>query len=331
MRYSQRLLALIEGLSNPQYVTDPADGHFVTHDQVFQFGESELTGLKIFLQTNSAAVAPTQPPVVSIAQSGANVTISWTPPVGTLLNSPVPSSSANWMPVAVGSPVTLPVGDSNAFFKVVIPQIGSVIGRMGNCVMCHAPPDFTDFIFHNTGAAQEEYESIHGAGSFNQLLIPNLAERQANYNEYLPPTTNHPYATGKFITPPALNLPGKVDLGLWNVFENPDFPAPQAGLQQILPELVGNAAASPDTALRHTIALFKTPTLRDLGQSQPYLHTGRMDTIEDVLRFYQKFSNQARAGSVRNAAPELQNMSLDNSAITPLAAFLRSLNEDYTD
>jgi hypothetical protein len=56
-----------------------------------------------------------------------------------------------------------------------------------------------------------------------------------------------------------------------------------------------------------------------------------MDSIEDVLRFYQKFSVKARQGEVRNAAPELQDISLENSSIAPLAAFLRSLNEDYTD
>ena len=68
--------------------------------------------------------------------------------------------------------------------------------------------------------------------------MPGLATRQTNYNAYLPPTTNHPYATEVFDTPPTSGNPGQVDLGLWNVFANPDFPAPQAGLQQILPLLL---------------------------------------------------------------------------------------------
>jgi hypothetical protein len=331
LQYSQRLLALVESLPDSHYVTDPADGHFDTHNQVFQFGKTELAGLKIFLQTNGAAKTTKQSPVVDIVRSGGNVTISWTPPSGTLLNASTPDPAAYWMPVATASPVTLPVGNSNAFFKVIIPQLGRIAGRTGNCVLCHAPPDFTDFIFHNTGAAQEEYDSIHGAGSFNLLAVPDLSQRRLNYNAYLPPTTNHPNATGRFITPPGSNDPGEVDLGLWNVFDNPDFPAPQAALQQILSALPEAAPVVADKQLRQTIALFKTPTLRDLGQSAPYLHTGRMDTIEDVLRFYQTFSTKARAGTVRNAAPELRDISLENSAVTSLAAFLRSLNEDYTD
>jgi hypothetical protein len=339
-QYSQRLLQLVNHLSPPQFVTNITDGEFFTQTQSFQFGPEELNGLKIFLANRSS-----------------------------------PPEDRRY--------------------------------GVGNCATCHSPPAFTDFIFHNTGASQEEYDAIHGPRSFNRLYVPDFAERESNYDAYLPPTPNHPLATGIFETPPALNLPGEADLGLWNVYANPDFPAPQSGLLQILPELLGltspqiesarmsgryfvfsgtngvpggtyyvlasenlmlpmtdwtviatnrfdpqghfrfTAPITPETSqtffrlslqmptsaevLPRTIALFKTPTLRDLGQSAPYLHTGRMNTIEDVLRFYQKFSNKARRGEVRNADPQLRNISLDDSAIAPLAAFLRSLNEDYTD
>jgi hypothetical protein len=339
VQYSQRLLQLVNQLASPQYVTNIIDGQFFTQTQAFQFGPQELQGLKIFLANGSS-----------------------------------PSDRRH---------------------------------NVGNCAACHSPPAFTDFIFHNTGASQEEYDAIHGTNSFNRIFVPSLAKRQSNYNAYLPPTPNHPLATGEFETPPATNLPGEADLGLWNVYANPDFPAPQAGLWQIVPKLMGlttpqiesskmsnhhftfsgtngvpdstyyvlastnlllpmtnwniiatktfdrqgyfdfSASIVPETSqtffalslrmptpaevLPITLARFKTPTLRDLGQSDPYLHTGRMNSIEDVIRFYQNFSNKARRGEVRNADPQLRNISLDNSAIAPLAAFLRSLNEDYTD
>lgn len=338
--YARRLLQSVNHLSQPNFVTDPADGEFETHSQSFQFGPVELAGLKIFL-------------------AGKN-------------------SSAEKHHASVG-----------------------------NCATCHIPPAFTDFIFHNTGATQEEYDAVHGQGSFQKLSVPGLAVRQTNYDAYLPPTPNHPDATGVFETPPVSDRPGEVDLGLWNVFANPDFPAPQPGLQRILPRLLGlptpqmdhvtmrgsrfafsggngmpdetyyvlsatnwlmppanwavietnifdhqghfefiqpasvntaqafyrlsAALPSPAVVLPRTIGLFKTPNLRDLGHSDPYLHTGRMNSIEDIIRFYQTFSNKARHGEVRNAAPELRDISLDDDAIAPLAAFLRSLNEDYTD
>ena len=338
LQYSQRLLGQINQLASPQFVTDPADGHFTTQNQTFQFGQQELDGLKIFFARGSGGPA-----------SG---------------------------------------------------------GITGNCVACHAPPAFTDFIFHNTGASQEEYDALHGAGMFSQLSVPDLAQRQTNYDAWLPQTANHPNATGIFVTPPTQPNPAAADLGLWNVFANPDFPAPQAGLQQVLLGLVpapmpqigatamtgggfafqatngapgwtynvmettdltlpmsewnvvstnvfdqngrfsftnttANAvqdfytllpAAAPDAMiLPLTVARFKTPTLRDLGQSQPYLHTGRMNAIEDVLSFYQDFSDLSRAGMVRNGDPALNGISLNNDAVTALAAFLRALNEDYTD
>ncbi|HWD91965.1 MAG TPA: hypothetical protein VG938_06415 [Verrucomicrobiae bacterium] len=340
-QYAQRLLQLVNQLSNPRYVTDPADGAFSTQVQTFRFGAKELEGLKIFLRDKS------------FKRNGFNPNV-------------------------------------------------------GNCAACHSLPAFTDFIFHNTGASQEEYDAVHGGGSFRKLAVPDLATRLANYDSYLPPTPNHPNATGIFESQPSKTQAGAADLGLWNVYANPDFPAPQPGLIQILPLLMGlttpqigsaklseaqqffiagsngvpgsvcyvlasdnpmspmasweivatntfdqqgrfstsipvsseNAQVffrlslqlpAPADVLPLTLARFKTPSVRDLGHSDPYLHTGRINSLEDVIRFYQTFSSKARAGGVRNADPELRNIFLDDSAIAPLAAFLRSLNEDYTD
>lgn len=336
LQYSQRLLGLIENLPNPQLVTDPADGHFVTHTQSFAFGSTELAGLKVFFKQGAG---------------------------------PSPDS-------------------------------------IGNCVACHPPPAFTDFLFHNTGAAQEEYDAIHGLGTFMNLSIPDLGQRQTNYNACLPPTPQHPNASGNFSSQPTLDNPAQTDLGLWNVFANPDFLAPQAGLVQVLPQLIpapppliaevsiagniftfkgtngtpgwtffvlastnpavrgGNWVAvttnvfddlggfsftnslpesprrffrvaagspSPALALPRMVALFKTPNLRDLSGSEPYLHTGRMNTLENVVSFYQNFSQQARAAAVRNPDPQLNGIFLDNSDVPLVAAFLRALTEDYRD
>jgi len=353
LQYSRRLLRLVAGLANPKWVTNGVDGHFITnaHGQLFQFGSNELAGLEIFFGDNTSLDIAT-----NLQHQGITTGI-----------------------------------------------------EAGNCIACHTPPAFSDFIFHNTGAVQEEYDALNGTGAFMALSVPGYSARLTNYDAYLPPTPNHPNALGIFETSPTTNNPGQVDLGLWNVFANPDFPAPQAGLQQILPQLLSvtltpprisqatmsgsqvafsgtnstpgwtyfvlastnlsspftawtvvatntfdsqgnfsftNTVAGPaqgfyameigtlppDAALPATIALFKTPTVRDLVSSEPYLHTGRMNTIEDVLQFYQTFSAKARAGNVRNADPQLSGILLDASATAPLAAFLRALNEaNYAD
>ena len=108
-------------------------------------------------------------------------------------------------------------------------------GGIGNCVACHAAaPNFTDFGFHNTGISQDEYDTIHGVGSFERLSIPSLFERQANHNAYLPATDKHPNAQEIFRAIPHASDLRLADLSVWNVYSNPDFPEPQIKVGRIL-------------------------------------------------------------------------------------------------
>ncbi|MEO5957267.1 MAG: hypothetical protein ABIR36_16475 [Nitrospiraceae bacterium] len=202
-------------------------------------------------------------------------------------------------------------------------------GTVGNCIACHAAPNFTDFKLHNTGTTQKEYDDIHGANQFAGLSIPNLATRNRNYNLYLPATELHPAALEPFREIPILANPALTDLGAWNIFANPDKPSPQAKIKNILcndqqPCLVPDA-----TLLDQSIARFKTAGLRDLGHSNPYMHNGQFDTLDDIIGFYRGVSAQARAGTLRNGAAELQGMALTAGDVASLVAFLKSLNEDY--
>ncbi|MCC6139321.1 MAG: hypothetical protein IT389_01740 [Nitrospira sp.] len=201
-------------------------------------------------------------------------------------------------------------------------------GRIGNCIACHAAPNFTDFKLHNTGTAQKEYDDIHGANQFAGLSIPNLATRNGNYNAYLPATESHTAAAGPFREIPSAGAPGLTDLGVWNIFANPDMPGPQAKIRILLCE--GQIPCPVDSILLDgAIARFKTPGLRDLSHSPPFMHTGQFDTLEDIMAFYRLVSGQARAVTLRNGATQLQGIALTPSDTAPLVAFLKSLNEDY--
>ncbi|MEI6232614.1 MAG: hypothetical protein WCT04_06155 [Planctomycetota bacterium] len=257
LAYGRRLLARINALNTPKFVT-PADGSLQLHAQSFQFGATELAGLKLFL--SEPAFTPS--------------------------------------------------------------------GSAGNCIACHAPPAFTDFRFHNTGATQEEYDAIHSDGSFKALTIPSHTQRLMNTHEFLPPNASDPTALGRFISVPIVNDPVRVDLGMWNVIGNPNTPKPQRALIQMLTR-PGEKKPKLDTLVDRSIAHFKTPGLRDLGHSGPYLHTGRMNTLEDVVQFYVKFSALSRADAVRNPDPDISKIQLEDSDVDALAKFLKSLNEDY--
>lgn len=228
------------------------------------------------------------------------------------------ASELDGLKVFLAEPATIPASPTEL-----------AAGRIGNCIACHAAPNFTDFKLHNTGTAQSEYDTIHGAGQFAALVIPDLPTRNGNYNAYLPATENHPAALGPFRAIPSAGNPGLTDLGVWNIFANPDVPNPQTKIRAILCNDQVPCPLSDATLLDQAIARFKTPGLRDLGHSQPYMHTGQFDTLDSIIQFYLGVSAAARAGTLRNGDTELQGIALTAADVTSLVAFLKSLNEDY--
>ena len=108
------------------------------------------------------------------------------------------------------------------------------------------------------------------------------------------------------------------------------MPAPQAKISAILCDNQAPCPFTPAQLLDRAIARFKTPGLRDLSHSAPYMHNGQFDTLTDIITFYRDTSTLARTpGALRNGAPELQGIALLAGDSTALVAFLRSLNEDY--
>ncbi len=213
---------------------------------------------------------------------------------------------------------------------------GSDTQRGGNCSACHQAPHFSDFNFHNTGLTQVNYDALHGAGKFMQLDIPDLMTRNAEYDSYLPATEQHSKASARFRRAAEKDNPGVTDLGLWNVYANPDMPNPQAKLNSMLCKQLkqrDNKAdadrCQPQLLLPMTIAAFKTPVLRDLGDSNPYMHSGQFDELDDAVRFYISSSTLAKNKILRNADPELQHINLTADDIAALVSFVKALNEDY--
>ena len=220
-------------------------------------------------------------------------------------------------------------------------------GGVGNCAACHLAPNFTDFGFHNTGVAQAGYDALHGAGAFARIDVPGLLRRSHDPERWLPASGRHPLALEPFRAVPSAEAPGRTDLGVWNVFANPDMPDAQHELGSAVCDQELARSGIPETApprqllvatlllcnpialLPHTVATFKTPGLRDLSHSGPYMHDGGFATLETTIGLYQASSDLARRGRLRNAAPELAGIALAPKDIEALAAFLRSLNEDY--
>ncbi len=66
---------------------------------------------------------------------------------------------------------------------------------------------------------------------------------------------------------------------------------------------------------------FKTPTLREIARTAPYMHDGSLATLEDVIAFYDR---GGRANP--HLDPEIRPLRLSAEEKRALASFLRSLN-----
>ena len=95
------------------------------------------------------------------------------------------------------------------------------------------------------------------------------------------------------------------------------------------------AAPDADPAARRE---FRTPTLRNLSHTAPYMHNGSLKTLDDVLAFYEQLSDTA--SETLDGADQTQHPPLDpllkKLNLTPqdfpaLKAVLESLNDHHSD
>jgi cytochrome c peroxidase len=65
---------------------------------------------------------------------------------------------------------------------------------------------------------------------------------------------------------------------------------------------------------------FKTPTLRAVGLTAPYMHNGSLPTLEEVVEFYNR-----GGGANPNRDPFLKPLGLSKEELKDLVAFLKAL------
>lgn len=73
----------------------------------------------------------------------------------------------------------------------------------------------------------------------------------------------------------------------------------------------------------------KTPSLRNIAESAPYMHAGQFESLEAVVRFYSTLEGQVQAGHHRETI--LQPLNLTEQEIRDLVAFLEALTGSVDD
>jgi len=77
------------------------------------------------------------------------------------------------------------------------------------------------------------------------------------------------------------------------------------------------------TGLETDRALFKVPTLRNVGVTAPYMHDGSMNNLEEVIAHYNSGGNQHI-----HQSPMVKPLSLNDQQQQDLIAFLKSLTDE---
>lgn len=79
---------------------------------------------------------------------------------------------------------------------------------------------------------------------------------------------------------------------------------------------------------------FRTPTLRNLGSTGPYMHNGTMNSLQQVLNFYDDNNNNSQNNNVANNQldAELRNLgNINGGDRADIIAFLNALNDNDFD
>lgn len=78
---------------------------------------------------------------------------------------------------------------------------------------------------------------------------------------------------------------------------------------------------------------FRTPTLRNLALTAPYMHNGTLGTLEDVMDFYFLPDAGSQNAHISDAelAGEFTGLTMSNDQINSITAFLGALNDESFD
>lgn len=120
------------------------------------------------------------------------------------------------------------------------------------------------------------------------------------------------------LVPPLYN---RTEVEVLGVPKNTDFTRP------VPDEDIGRYTTVPVVSYR---GAFKTPTVRNVAKTAPYMHNGAFATLEQVLEFYNKGGGVGLGLNIPEQTLSPKPLKLDSTEIRHIILFLHSLTDTYT-
>jgi len=78
---------------------------------------------------------------------------------------------------------------------------------------------------------------------------------------------------------------------------------------------------------------FRTPTLRNLELTAPYMHNGIFNTLEEVMEFYDDLIDESQNPNIESGerADKLRQLDIPDDNVASIIAFLNTLNDENFD
>jgi cytochrome c peroxidase len=165
------------------------------------------------------------------------------------------------------------------------------------CIECHHGPLFSDGDFHNTGVPETE------------LARPKEAECTHAKCDCTDPDSKSCAPWG------ALDGLRKLPDNPWlRTSKHSDDPTDDSRAHHLTRELTDDLRGA-----------WRTPSLRNLAQTAPFMHNGAYRTLEEVIWHYDQGGTSSGAAS-EYKSPVMQALHLDERDVRDLVAFLDALN-----
>jgi cytochrome c peroxidase len=176
----------------------------------------------------------------------------------------------------------------------------------GKCIDCHSGPVFTDAAIQRKPLGTERMSKmVMGDG------------KKAVYDEGF-------YNIGVTRTAEDLGVGGKDPWGRPLSFSG--LAKQSSSLFTQLEKDVPNVSVSSTSRIAVNGA-FKTPTLRNVELTAPYMHNGSLATLEQVVQFYNRGGNFAKA-NIADLDSDIKPLGLNASERAALVAFMKSLTDE---